>query len=88
MPLTRREFVQTIGVGAAGALTGAGAAAAVGAGVSRAIDSLTSADALRNSRMLLPSAEPTSGSLPGPTTMRAMIRTMISSPGPIPNGMS
>jgi len=31
---------------------------------------------------------PTSGSLPGPTTMSAMIRTMMSSPGPMLNGMS
>src|SRR5437762_753161 len=34
--------------------------------------SWTSADALRNSRMLLPSAEPTSGSLPGPRISSAI----------------
>ena len=69
------------GGGAADAEAAAGAA-------SRLVDSLTSVAALRNSRMLLPSADPTSGSLPGPTTMSAMIRTMMSSPGPMLNGIS
>ena len=82
-----------IGVGcaasAAGAAPGRAARAAAGAG-SRLVASLTSVAALRNSRMLLPSADPTSGSLPGPTTISAMIRMMMSSPGPIPlmNGMT
>ena len=44
--------------------------------------SVMSEEALRNSRMLLPSAAPTSGSLPGPMTIKAMIRMMISSSGP------
>ncbi len=67
---------------------GAGAAVAAAGAVSRLVDSLTSVAALRNSLMLLPSAAPTSGSLPGPTTMSAMIRTMMSSPGPMLNGIS
>ena len=65
-----------------------GAAEAAAGAVSRLVDSLTSVAALRNSLMLLPSAAPTSGSLPGPTTMSAMIRTMMSSPGPMLNGIS
>ncbi len=73
------------GAGAAGAATAGAAGAAAGA--SRLVDSFTSVAALRNSRMLLPSDAPTSGSLPGPTTMSAMIRTMMSSPGPMLNGI-
>src|SRR5262249_56279207 len=69
------------GAGAAGAAAGA-AVAAAGVAVSSFVESVTSLAALRNSRMLLPSDAPTSGSLPGPTTMSAMIRTMMSSPGP------
>ena len=44
--------------------------------------SWTSDDALRNSRMLLPSAAPTSGSLPGPRMRSAITRMMTSSRGP------
>src|SRR3954449_7215414 len=57
---------------------------------SRLVASFTSVAALRNSRMLLPSAEPTSGSRPGPTTISAITRMMMSSGAPIPlmNGIS
>src|SRR5207249_4704473 len=74
-------------VGAAGVVGAAGATGARGAGSSD-VASWTSDAALRNSRMLLPSAAPTSGSLPGPRTRSAITRTMISSTGPIPNGMA
>ena len=42
-----------------------------------------SVEALRNSRMLLPSDAPTSGSLPGPRMSRAITRMMISSGAPM-----
>ena len=44
--------------------------------------SCTSDEALRNSRMLRPSAAPTSGSLPGPRMSSAITRMMTSSRGP------
>src|SRR3954453_10634377 len=40
-----------------------------------------------NSRIPRPTERPTSGSPLGPRTTSAMIRTIASSPGPIPNGM-
>src|ERR1039457_6426253 len=74
--------------GAADAAMGMGAAATTAAGTTAAAvatlagaastwtESVISLAALRNSLMLLPSAAPTSGSLPGPITIKAMIRTM------------
>ncbi len=76
-----------VGAGAIGAGVGAGTfGAGVGTGAigaSSFTDSCTSVAALRNSRMLLPSAEPTSGSLPGPMTRSAITRMMTSSTGPM-----
>ena len=56
--------------------------------MSTLVASWTSVAALRNSRMLLPSEAPTSGSLPGPRMSRAMTRMMISSSGPTLNGIA
>ena len=69
--------------GAAEAWAGAAGADAGAIGeVSTLTASWTSEDAFRNSRMLLPSAAPTSGSLPGPRIKSAMTRMMTSSSGP------
>ncbi len=51
--------------------------------VSILTDSWMSVEALRNSRIVLPSDAPTSGSLPGPRMSRAITRMMISSGAPI-----
>src|SRR5690349_5375515 len=69
--------------GAAGAAAGAAGAVGGSGDVSTETASVTSDEALRNSRMLLPSAAPTSGSLPGPRIRSAMTRMMTSSTGPI-----
>src|SRR5947207_673579 len=82
--------------GAAGSLAGAGAedvaaGAAEPAGfvaASMFVASAMSVAAFRNSRTLLPRDWATSGSRPGPSTTRAMIRMMISSGAPMLNGLS
>ena len=60
--------------------------AAAVAGSTRTASS-TSVEALRNSRIVLPRALPTSGSLPGPMISNARTRTSRSSIGPMLNGM-
>ena len=81
-----------VGVGAAASVFGAGAcrgrrgAGAAGGGsglVSTRAASVMSVDALRNSRMLLPRAAPTSGRRPGPITTSAITRMRMSSTGPM-----
>ena len=74
----------TIGAAATGATGAAGAAAGSGdVSTFTLTDSERSVEALRNSRMLLPSDAPTSGSLPGPRIRRAITRMMMSSGAPI-----
>src|SRR3954470_19077670 len=86
--LAVRSSLAASGSAAGVALVTIGFAAAAGleAGSRRGLSS-TSVDALRNSRIVRPRALPTSGSLPGPMTRSARIRTMISSSGPMLNGM-
>ena len=64
------------------AATGGGAGGSGDASTLTLTASWTSDDALRNSRMLLPSDAPTSGSLPGPRMSSAITRMMTSSRGP------
>lgn len=75
------------GVSAGGGVVldpGVGVDVVAGCGaVSTRVASVRSDDALRNSRMLLPSAAPTSGKRPGPMITRAITRMMISSNGPM-----
>src|SRR4051794_24707852 len=86
--LAVRSSLAASGSAAGVGLVTIGLAAAAGLGVgSRRVLSSTSDEALRNSRIVRPRALPTSGSLPGPMTRSARMRTMTSSSGPMLNGM-